>query len=482
MSQWPTGVLVALVAAAALVPLGLSVRQTHTGNEQAKPELPETFDVAAIDRYVAAEVKAKGFVGLSVALVQGGKIVLAKGYGESSREGHTPVDVDTAFAIGSITKQFTCAAALMFAEEGKLSFDDKVARYFPKLTRAGDITLDDLAAHVSGYPDDYPLDFLDERMRHPISTDDLLRKYAGGQLDFEPGTRWSYSNTGYILLGHVLEKITLEPLATIFESRIFTPLHLLHISYQPRAGMKGLAQGYDSFALGEPERVEREAEGWAGAAGAIYASATDLAKWDIALMDGKVLGPESMQRMTTPHRLADGRSTDYGCGLEISERHGETLLSHNGGVNGFLATNTMVPRTRSAVILLTNDASGSLFDLGREILGRMLDDQKTPPPKVDGPPAKDVASALVAELESGTLDRSRIGADFSAFVTDARARAAAATLAPLGPPKGFDLESTSERGGMEVTRFRITFEKRRVGALMFRSADGKVQEFLLERD
>jgi CubicO group peptidase (beta-lactamase class C family) len=473
MTKWPTGVLVALVTAAALVPLGWSVRVTHAPKEEAKPELPDTFDVAAIDRYVAAEVKAKGFLGLSMALVRDGKIVLAKGYGESSREEHTPVDVDTAFAIGSITKQITCAAALMLAEEGKLSVYDKVARYYPKLTRAGDITLDDLAAHVSGYADDYPLDFVDERMQHPISTDDLLSKYAGARLDFEPGTRWSYSNTGYILLGRILEKVTLEPLALLFE---------LHISYQPKTGTKGLAQGYESFALGEPQRAEREADGWAGAAGAIYASASDLAKWDIALMDGKVLKPESMQRMTTPRRLADGRSTGYGCGLAISERSGETVLSHGGSVNGFVASNTMVPRTRSAVILLSNDAGSDVAGLSRGILKRLLDEQKTPPPRVDGPSAKDVARALVAEMQAGALDRSRLGADFSTFLTDARVHAAAATLLPLGAPKSIDVESTSERGGMEVTQLRIAFEKRKVGATMFRSSDGKVQEFLLEKD
>src|ERR1700722_8342897 len=122
MRRWSTGVLVALVSVAALLPLEWSVRRAPpAAHDQAAPELPETFDVDAIDRYVAAEVKAKKFIGLSLALVRDGKIVLAKGYGESSREQHIPVDTDTAFAVGSITKQFTCAAALQLADEGKLS-------------------------------------------------------------------------------------------------------------------------------------------------------------------------------------------------------------------------------------------------------------------------------------------------------------------------------------------------------------------------
>jgi D-alanyl-D-alanine carboxypeptidase len=483
MSKWPTGILVAVVTAAALVPLGWSVR-VHPARTaaEAEPELPETFDVAAIDKYVAAKVKAGGYVGLSLAIVRDGKIVLAKGYGESSREDHTPVDVDTAFAIGSVTKQFTCAAALMLADEGKLSFDDKVARYFPKLTRAGDITLGDLAAHVSGYPDYYPLDFMDQRLRNPITADAIIARYAGGKLDFEPGTRWSYSNTGYILLGRVLEKVTLEPFGELLERRIFTPFHLLHVSFQPKEGTKGLAQGYESFALGTPERADREADGWLGAAGGIFASATDLATWDIALMEGKMLGPESMRRMSVPRVLTDGHSTGYGCGLFATQRRNETVFSHGGEVNGFLARNTMVPRLGSAVILLSNDLGSDPYDLDHDLVGLLLKDHEPPPPKVAGTPAKDVARALVTQLQSGSLDRTALGSEYGAYASEARVRAAAATLAPLGPPKGVEVEGTSERGGMEVTQLRITFEKRKVGATMFRRADGKVEQFLLEKE
>ena len=483
MRRWSTGILVALVSVTALLPLEWSVRRTPAAaHDQAGPELPETLDVDAIDRYVAAEVKAKKFVGLSLALVRDGKIVLAKGYGESSREQHLPVDTDTAFAVGSITKQFTCAAALQLADEGKLSLDDKVARYFPKLTRAGDIALGDLGAHVSGYPDYYPLDFLDERFRQPIKADDLLAKWAGGKLDFEPGTRWSYSNTGFVLLGRVLEKVTMEPLAVLFEQRFFTPLHLLHASYQPKVGTKGLAQGYESFALSDPEPAPREGEGWLGAAGAIYASAKDLAGWDLALMAGKVLKPESMQRMTTPRVLTDGRSTGYGCGLFVGQQNSETIYSHGGEVNGFLAINTMVPRTRSAVVILSNDLGSGPFALRQKLLDLLLQDDKTLPPKVNGPPAKDVVSALIAQLQSGSLDRARLGQDFGTYLSDKKVQTAVESLAPLGPPKSVDRESISERGGMEVTTFAVTFEKRTVKVVMFRSPDGKVEELLLEKE
>src|SRR5829696_9082729 len=126
----------------------------------AKAAAPTTFDIQAVDDYVANEVKEHGIVGLSLAIVRNGKVVLAKGYGNSSLERGEPVTTNTLCAIGSITKQFTCACILLLAEDGKLSVDDKVAKYFPQLTRANDISLLDLMTHLSGYADYYPLDFL----------------------------------------------------------------------------------------------------------------------------------------------------------------------------------------------------------------------------------------------------------------------------------------------------------------------------------
>src|SRR6185503_2974457 len=157
-------------------------------------KLPETFDVKAIDAFLEAQVRQPDRAGFSVAVVKDGEVVLAKGYGKRSLADGRPVEADTLFAIGSVSKQFTCAAVLLLAEAGKLSVWDPVAKYYPNLTRAPDITLLDLMNHVSGYPDYYPLDFVDRRMAKTIQPDALLRQYAGGKLDFDPGSKWSYSN------------------------------------------------------------------------------------------------------------------------------------------------------------------------------------------------------------------------------------------------------------------------------------------------
>src|SRR5207302_1862880 len=170
----------------------------------------------------------------------------------------------------------------------KLSLDRKVAADYPSLTRANDITLLDLFQHVSGYPDFYPLDFVDRRMQRDIAPDALIAQYASGKLDFAPGTRWSYSNTGYIIAGRMVERAAGVPIRQLFEERLFTPAGLVHTAYVP-PDSPALATGYTSFALGDPERAAREPEGWLYTAGGLYSTATDLLHWDLALIESKVL-------------------------------------------------------------------------------------------------------------------------------------------------------------------------------------------------
>ena len=257
--------------------------------------------------------------GLALTIVRDGKIVLAKGYGKRLLEPAADVVPDTMFGVGSVTKQFTCACILLLAEEGKLSIDDRVAKYEPHLTRAGDITLHDLMTHLSGYPDFYPLDFVDRRLKRPIHTDALLAEYAGTKLDFEPGGRWSYSNTGYTLLGRVVAKVSGKPFGQFLKERILDPLGMTHSAFEPGPEVKDQTKGYTSFALGPLEPAEPEARGWLDAAGGLWASAPDLARWDLALMEGRVLKPASYRLMTTPRPLKSGHTTGYGCGLNVRQ-------------------------------------------------------------------------------------------------------------------------------------------------------------------
>jgi CubicO group peptidase (beta-lactamase class C family) len=472
-----------LIASLLVVPACRADRRpTPPAAASAAAPRPSRFDVAAIDAYVAAQLEARKLVGLSLAIVDGGEIVLARGYGSASRSSGAAVTTETAFAIGSVTKQFTCAMALLYAQDGKLSLDDRVASHYPELTRANDITLDDLGSHLAGYPDYYPLDFVDRRMREPIAPDELIRRYATGELDFEPRTRWSYSNTGFVILGRVIEKIGGAPFGELLARRVFEPLGMKHSTFAPPATAPGLATGHSSFALGEPEATAPEAPGWVHAAGAIWSSASDLARWDLALMDGRLLSQESMRRLDTPRTLADGRTTDYGCGIGVRRIDGETVLTHSGAVSGFLAYNAFVPRTRSAVILLANAEHGDPGRLHQEILALLLA-RASAVPTVSGPPAAEVARELLRQMQRGKLDRARLGDELSAYLDDARVRAAASRLRAFGDPVAVDAGTPRERGGMEVSRVRFTFaDGSAVVGLLYRSPDGTVQQFLLQRE
>jgi len=442
------------------------------------------LDVAALDALIARTVEEKNLVGLSAGILYEGRVVLAKGYGDRSLEPTAPVTEETLFAIGSVTKQFTCAALFLLAEDGKLSERDRVARFAPDLTRAGDVSLLDLGQHVAGYPDYYPLDFVDRAMARSRPPEEIVREFAGRPLDFEPGTRWSYSNTGYLILGIAIERASGLSFGAFLEKRILAPLGMTRTRYEPKRGEDGLSTGYTPFMLGEPTVAVPEGEGWIGAAGGLWSTPSDLLAWELALMDGKLLAPASWSAMTAPRRLADGRSTKYGCGLSVRDDGAALVLSHGGAVSGFNARNTLVPATRSAVVLLANvDTAGSAFDA---IMDAVLPKLMPPPnegnaPAIAGLPALDAAMRLMRGLQSGDVDRVLLGEEFSAYLTPERLLAAKASLSPLGAAKSAKIARTSERGGMEVTRVEFTFERETVAASMYRSPDGLVQQFLVYR-
>jgi len=445
---------------------------------QSTPQPPESFDLKAIDTFLADYLRAKNLPGLSIAIVKNGELVFTKGYGKRSLEDGRPVETNTMFAIGSVTKQFTCALVLMLAEEGKLSVHDKAAKYFPDLTRANDITLLDLMNNVSGYADYYPLDFVDRRMQKEISPDELLRQYAGGKLDFEPGSRYSYSNTGFILLGRVVEKVSGEPFGEFLSRRILKPLGMEHTAYEPDLTDDRLARGYTTFALSDPEYSAPEARGWIGAAGGIYSTTSDLAKWDMALIGGTVLKPESYELMTGPRKLNDGRLTEYGCGLGVRMQSGRQILAHNGAVSGFVAYNATVPSTRSALIVMCNQ-DGGYGAVPGQILSLLLKEPVSNVPKVAGPTAAEAAKKSFSGLQKGRVNRDELSEEFSLYLTDEKIAGAAKRLRSHGAVRDVEILTSNERGGMEVTTALLTFRKGTLRTLMYRMPDGKIEQFFV---
>lgn len=431
---------------------------------------PIAFDPPAVEAWIDAQLAARGPVGAAVVVVRDGKPVIAKGYGTRRAGDGTPVTPDTPFALGSVSKQFACTAAYLLADAGKLAMTAPVATWYPQLTRATDITLADVGGHTSGYRDYYPLDYVDARMTTPIAPDALIARYATSPLDFEPGTRMSYSNTGFVILARVVEQVAGVPYAQLLADRIFTPLGMATATLARPAAA---ATGHVSFLLEGARPAPLEADGWLFGAGDIWASANDLAKWDLAIADGKLLSPASLRALATPRTLASGRGAGYSCGFFVRTVNNETILTHGGWVGGYRTRNTIIPRTRSAVIVLTNDQYTDVTSIADRITSWLTREDAAP--AVAGPPPAEAARALIVQLQQGRVDRAQLGDDLAAYLDPARVAASAASLADLGPP-AVTVTSRGERGGLEVTSLAVAFPGTTRSASMFRSPDGKIHQ------
>ena len=436
---------------------------------------------ADLDAFIARTVQETHAIGVNVGVMRDGQVIYAKGHGLASTEPRRPVTPDTLFAIGSITKQFTCATALLLEQEHKLSFDDRVAKYVPGLTRAADITIRDLGNHVSGYRDYYPLDFVERPMAQAKPSAEVVKEFASRPLDFEPGSRYSYSNTGFLLLGEIIEKAGHEPFAAALERRILEPLKLEHTRFEPTRGEPGLAEGYTPIGLGAAERSIPEGTGWIGAAGGLWSTPRDLMTWELALMDGKVVSPESFRTMTTPRRLNDGRSSAYGCGLQIRDRAPLLVLVHSGGVSGFGSRSAFIPATRSAVVVMANsDWAGGVLDAIQDaVLAKLMPTADAP--AITGKPAREAALGMLDQIRAGSVDRSQLSEEYSAFLTEARLAAMSTSVREAGAVGHVVSGPIRERGGMEVSTLELTLGDTRASTLMYRTPDGKIQEFLINR-
>ena len=468
MTRW---ILLAALAACEPQPSKLD-RIVAPAATKPAPAAPTTFDPAAIDAWVGARIAERGAVGAALVVVKDGKTVLARGYGTRRIGDAAAIDENTPFAIGSISKQFTCAAIYALADQQKLALADPLAKYYPELPRAADITLADLGGHTSGYRDYYPLDYVDARLRAPIEPDRLIAEYTAHH-DFAPGTRYTYSNTGFVILGRIVEKVTGTSYAQALAQLIFQPLGLASASLERPANA---ATGHVSLLVDPPEPAPLEADGWLFGIGDIWMSAADLARWDVAFSRGEVLSNAARRELATPRTLRDGRVTGYSCGFGVRTVNRETVLSHGGWVGGFWAHNAFVPRTASAVVLLTNDQHVDLGDLHERIV-RLVTEDVSAIPAIAGPPAAEAARALIVQLQRGKLDRTLVGDDLAAYFDSPQFAAAAQRLRALGEPT-VTLVSRRERGHMEVSSLTVKLGDATYSASMFRSPDGKIRQLL----
>ncbi len=441
---------------------------------QPAPALPADAR-ARIDEAAAQVIAATGVPSLSVAVVTNGAITYAQAYGDASISPKRTARPDMRYSIGSISKQFTATAILMLAEQGKLSLDDTVGTFVPTLTRANDVTVRQLLSHTSGYQDYWPQDYVPPFMLQSVAADKILDLWARKPLDFEPGSQWQYSNTGYVIAGLIVEKASGVPLLTFLGDHVFKPLGMQSVVDIDKGRLtEPDPTGYRRFALGPLRPAPKEGAGWLFAAGELAMTASDLARWNIGVLDQKLMKPASYRAMAAETLLNSGQSTRYGLGVRVITEAGHRGLEHGGEVSGFTAENVIYPDDRAAITVLTNqDAVGAAAEMGRRILPIVF----TAPSDADAPKVQQIVRGIFEGLQQGKLDRSLFTANCNAYFADQAIADMAASLAPLGTPTGFAQTSRSERGGMTFRAYQVRFGQKTIVITVRIMPDGKFEQY-----
>ncbi|HVO61512.1 MAG TPA: serine hydrolase domain-containing protein [Terriglobales bacterium] len=432
-------------------------------------DLQNKIDAAAND-----VLHDTGVPSASVAIVKNGKIAFLQAYGKARLEPPVPAKPDMRYAIGSISKQFTASAILMLQEEGKLSLDDKVAKFIPDLTRANEVTIRQLLSHTSGYQDYYPQDYTPPLMMKPTTAAEIMDRWARKPLDFDPGTKWQYSNTNYVIAGAIVEKVSGTTVFDFLQKRVFAPIGMNEVA---NVDQKKLGDtdptGYMRYGLGHLRPTKAEAPGWMFAAGELAMPASELAKWDISIIDQKLLKPESYKQLETEVVLKNGVGTRYGLGVEVLEQSGHRVLEHSGEVSGFTAENVVYPDDRDAIIVLTNqDAASAASDIAHRIQPLLLN--------VSDPatPAKlEEAKKIFAGLQNGTVDRSLFTEDANFYFSEQALQDFRTGLAPLGSPQDFIPLRHGLRGGMMERVYSVKFPKQSLRVWTYEMPDGKLEQY-----
>lgn len=436
----------------------------------------------AIDKIVADALGSTGVPSASIAVVHGGQIVYAKAYGDQG-PGMAATNADAKYPIASISKQFTAAAILMLEDEGKLSLDDTVSKWIPGITGGDRITIRQLLSHTAGLQDYWPQDYSFILMEKPTTPQAIVDRWAKKPLDFEPGTAWQYSNTGYVVAGMIVEKASGQPLLTYLNSHIFKKLGMHPVDLD-KANGKGFPQPTHRFALGPVRAAKPSADGWLWAAGELAMSASDLAKWDIARINRTVLTPEDWETQETAIALKDGNSTHYGLGVFVIDRGGHRLVEHGGEAVGFLSSNNVIREDKFAVVALVNaDFGGAQDAIAEGITDLLLPVTPPAPPALTLDQQRDqLARTLFSQLQKGNLDRSLLTEDANYYFDATAIGDYRDSLGPLGEPQSITpLGKARLRGGFVNRNYAVQYAGKRLVIITYAEAGaaGKFEQFIV---
>ncbi|HKE59124.1 MAG TPA: serine hydrolase domain-containing protein [Pyrinomonadaceae bacterium] len=410
-----------------------------------------------VDAFVESEMQKQRIPGVSLAVVQEGRIVLAKGYGYANLEHQVPVKPETIFQSGSMGKQFTATAVMMLVEEGKINLDEKISKYLGDVPEAWrDITVRHLLTHTSGLTD-YPDDF---DFRRDYTEEELLKRAQAITPAFKPGEKWQYSNLGYVTLGILIHKVSGKFYGDLLQERIFKPLGMTTARIISEADIiPNRAAGYHFV------KNELKNQDWVSptlnttADGALYFTVLDLAKWDAALYGEKVLQQASLKQMWTPVRLNNNRTSDYGFGWSLSQINGHRLIEHGGAWQGFTSYIARYADDKLTVIVFDNLAGGNCGKIARHVAALYNPELARKPIPDKEPQVTASVHDLLQKLAQGTANPDLFTSDARAEFFQARAERVGRLLTSLGTLEKMELVERSERDGLHVYGYQLSYQK-----------------------
>lgn len=430
-----------------------------------------------IDDYVNEQLRTYKIPGVAIGVVRDGKLATARGYGLASVELKTPVTADTVFEIGSMTKQFTAALVMLLVEDGKIGLDDNITKHLADLPAVwSKITVRHLLTHTSGIKGytEVATDFM-SLARNKHSQQEIVKMVADRPLDFQPGEKWAYSNTGYFLLGMILEKSSGKPYMELLSERILKPLGMSETrSGDPEAIIPNRSCGY--FGNASLENAPWLQPSAAFSAGCLVSTVGDLAKWDAALAGDKLLKSTSKEAMWTPVKLSGGGTFDYGFGWAMSHPGGRKVLEHGGGTAGFSTVICRYVNERITIVVLTNRQGGNATGIARGIAAfEPALAQIAEKPVVDPEPAlTGRLRAIVLSAAAGKMESALFTPEAKSAIFPDKANRAAEVLTSFGPLKTFTLASHTSQDEVKTLRFRATYEKATLIFTFTILKDGKI--------
>ena len=415
-----------------------------------------------VDAYVENQLKLLHIPGASIAIVRGGRVLKARGYGLANVELGVPATTKTVYEIGSASKQFTALAVMLLVEEGKIALEDSVQKYFPNAPRSWSrITVRHLLTHTSGIQNHVAVPGYLRAFKTDLffettpAGDELVKKFFELPLEFDPGATWAYDNTGYILLGFVIERASGRPYWEFMRERIFEPLGMTSTrSTDPKPIVRGRASGYEWVGSSFENRPLLQ-PGIAFSAGAFLSTIEDLAKWNAGME--RLVKPSTLEQMWSAARTNDGSAApfDYGFGWFLGSYHGHRVVQHAGGTPGFSSTNYRFPDDGLSVIVLCNHSDKLIDPIALELAARYSPALRRTVAKTDPDPER--STKLQADLRAllaGKQDPTHFTAPMRTFFSTATGKSFWQWIGSIGELRSFDFSEEEPIAGGRLLRYR----------------------------